>query len=90
MTIYVSAGFDFALTESVEVVIDAGNTTGCIDLQTNEDDVYEEDELIMVTLFSTGDTQITINGSAAIVEITDDDGRNLTSLYLHAMLSESS
>ena len=72
------------------VVIDAGNTTGCVDLQTNEDDVYEEDELVMVTLFSTGDTQITINGSAAIVEITDDDGINLTSSYVHAMLSESS
>ena len=73
----------------MEVVIDAGNTTGCVDLQTNEDDVYEEDELVVVTLFSTEDTQININGSAVIVEITDDDGRNLTSSYVHAMLSES-
>ena len=71
-------------------MIGAGNTSGCIDFQTNEDDVYEEDELLMATLFSTGDAHITINQSIAVLEITDNDGINAAYSYMSTMLIEFS
>ena len=64
-------------------MIGAGNTSGCIDFQTNEDDVYEEDELLMATLFLTGDAHITINQSIAVLEITDNDGINAAYIFIY-------
>ena len=65
-----------------EVVIEAGNTFGCTDLQTIEDNIYEEDELLRVTLFSTTDSHVTVNRSVAVVEITDNDGMCTPSLCI--------
>ena len=62
-------------------MISAGNTSGCFDLETIEDNVYEEDELLTVNLLSPADPLIIVNRSASVVEIADDDGMYEICLY---------
>ena len=58
----------------MELGIDAGNTSGCFPFETTEDDIFEANEQLTITLIST-DTHIHISRSTAVVEITDDDGK---------------
>lgn len=64
--------------ETTEVVINAGNTSGCFDFEIIEDNIFEEDEEITLTLVSS-DPQIIINQNTTVIEIIDNDGVYLAS-----------
>ena len=53
----------------------------CEMIQTTNDTVYEDDEIITLTLTSTNPS-IATGGGSTQVEITDDDGKFLTRCYI--------
>ena len=56
-----------------ELVIAARDTIGCSVFETTDDSIYEENELVNITIHST-DSHVTVTPNTARVEIIDNDG----------------
>ena len=67
-------GTDYSRS-SASIVITAGNTSGSITLTGVNDNLYEGDETIVVSVASTSGASVTDGSSAQTVTITDDDFR---------------
>ena len=56
------------------------NITACVTIQTQNDVVYEDNELFMLTLITTH-PRISIDVGSTTVEIIDDDGKYLLQFF---------
>ena len=81
-------GNDFGDPEQSELLLGAGISSVCTSIETNGDDIYENDETFFVTL-APNNSDVAIINSTAIVLIQDNDGECLLSTE-HFMLTHTS
>lgn len=72
-------------------IIKSGETTGTIEVQIFNDNIFEEDETIELTIFdvNTSDVQVT-NDSKVVVTITSDDAKLLASFVTASLTVDES
>lgn len=65
---------DFRIPVPSQLVFDVGISTACADIATDNDNIYEENETLLVSLTSTSNG-VNITVGSATVEITNNDGK---------------
>lgn len=65
---------DFLLPPSLQLVFGTGDTSACVNIPTQSDLIYEENELFNLLLTSTNPS-IIIGVGSTVVEVTDDDSK---------------